>query len=526
MVGVPRKTDAAPSKERLKTQLDELLARGQRLDVQDPKEKITQRDRMVREWLCVRSRSGRNIPLELNVCQRRLSADYARQNIVLKARQMGITSYIAARFFVQTITRPGTLTVQVAHDQQSAEEIFRIVHRFYQNLDAEWRTGALKTSRANIRQLVFPRIDAEYRVETAADRNAGRGLTIQHLHCSEVARWPGDASETLASLRAALVPDGELVLESTPNGAAGCFYNEWQRAEENGVRRHFIPWWMEPAYSLEGVVGTPLSAEEQELREQHGLSDGQILYRRRLRKHFRGLARQEYAEDPESCFLASGECVFEREVLEARAKKCVEPVESHGNGTLQIWLPPVDGREYVIGADPAGGGAEGDYSCAEVIDRRSGLQCAELRGHFDVREFANKLDALAKRYHDALLAVERNNHGHGVLACLDNVHRYANLYCADGDAGWLMTSANRPALIENLAAIVQAQPELFQSRVFLEECRTFVRLRDGSPRAASDAHDDTVIAMAIAFMVRNTDAGKNSRNGNRAATALTSLAMG
>src|SRR5260221_10814777 len=121
MAGVPRKTDAALSKEHLQAQLEKLLDHGQRLDVQDPKEKITQRDRMVREWLCVRSRSGRNIPLALNDCQRRLSADYARQNIVLKARQMGITSYIAARFFVQTITRPGTLTVQGAHDQQSAE---------------------------------------------------------------------------------------------------------------------------------------------------------------------------------------------------------------------------------------------------------------------------------------------------------------------------------------------------------------------------------------------------------------------
>ena len=40
----------------------------------------------------------------------------------------------------------------------------------------------------------------EIRVETAADPNAGRGSTIRHLHCSEVARWPGDAAQTLAAL--------------------------------------------------------------------------------------------------------------------------------------------------------------------------------------------------------------------------------------------------------------------------------------------------------------------------------------
>ena len=47
---------------------------------------------------------------------------------------MGITTYVAARFFIQTITQPGTVAVQVAHDQESAEEIFKIVHRFWENL--------------------------------------------------------------------------------------------------------------------------------------------------------------------------------------------------------------------------------------------------------------------------------------------------------------------------------------------------------------------------------------------------------
>ena len=72
-------------------------------------------------------------------------------------------------------------------------------------------------------------------------RDAGR--TIQNLHCSEVSRWGRKGEEALASLRAAVVPGGEIVLESTPNGAGGLFYEEWQRAEETGYTRHFFPWW-------------------------------------------------------------------------------------------------------------------------------------------------------------------------------------------------------------------------------------------------------------------------------------------
>src|SRR5579871_142125 len=170
------------------------------------------------QWLKVRTRTGGVTALRVNVVQQEFERRRGRRNIVLKARQMGLTTWVAARFFLKTITRPGTLSLQVAHTQEAAEEIFRIVHRFLDCLPAQFREGALRTSRKNVRQIVFPEIDAQYRVETAADRNAGRGLTVQNLHCSELARWPGDPAETLAGLRAAMAPDAELILESTPDG--------------------------------------------------------------------------------------------------------------------------------------------------------------------------------------------------------------------------------------------------------------------------------------------------------------------
>ncbi len=179
----------------------------------------TIRQFLVEKLLRVRTKQGEIKPLLLNRAQQEYEGRCGRRNIVLKARQLGITTYVAARFFVHTITRRGTLSVQVAHNQDSAEEIFRIVHRFLENLPERLQAGALCTSRANVRQVVFPRLDSEYRVETAADPNAGRGMTIQNLHCSEVARWPGDGAETLAGLRAAVPPGGEIVLESTANGA-------------------------------------------------------------------------------------------------------------------------------------------------------------------------------------------------------------------------------------------------------------------------------------------------------------------
>jgi len=471
----------------------------------------TVRDHLITGLLKIRPKKGWSRRLRLNRAQREYSRRCGKQNIVLKARQVGITTYIAARFFLQTITRPGTLTVQVAHSQESAEAIFDIVQRFWENLPKATLKGALVKSRSNVRQIVFPRLDSEYRVETADD-NAGRGMTIHNLHCSEVSRWPRGGTEALASLRAAVVPEGEIVLESTPNGATGVFYSEWQKANETGYTQHFFPWWYEDSYQEIAKEGAtlpllPLTPEESELVKQHGLSEAQIAWRRKQWKALSGLAAQEYAEDPSSCFLVSGECVFEVTAIDKAIGMAGKATESEDNGRLTIWFPPQKGRRYILGVDTAGGGSEGDYACAQVIEREMGMQCAELHGHFPPFELARRVADLGKRYGKALVAVERNNHGFGVLAHL-NALQYGNIFEKDGQLGWLTSAANRPAMIENLAAVLVTEPELFHSPRLLEECRTFVRHPDGNAAAAEGAHDDCVMAMAIALAVRRQDVGR------------------
>lgn len=473
------------------------------------------RESMMAGQLKIRDKRGRLRRLYLNRTQKEYAAHCTRRNIVLKARQLGVTTYVATRFFLNTITHPGTLTVQVAHDQQSAEEIFRIVHRFADNLPEPLRKGALRTSRANVRQIVFPWLDSEYRVETAADPNAGRGLTIQNLHCSEVARWPRDAAETLASVRAAVPPDGEIVLESTANGVGGCFYDEWQRSRETGYTQHFFPWWWEPSYRRKAPV-SQFTEMELELMAKHQLDTEQIAFRREMRANFGSRMPQEYAEDAESCFMASGECVFDIEVLQQRLREPRNVVKQLENGSTLVFFPPITGanggqaKEYIIGVDPAGGGVDGDYACAQVIERSSGMQCAELQGHFTPQELASRVAALGREYNNALLAVERNNHGYAVLTQLSMYEGYLNFYRAGGQLGWLTTVATRPRMLEAFSATLRNAPFLFSSPRLLEECRSFVRHQDGSSAAAAGAHDDLVMAMAIALAVRAEVAAEGS----------------
>ncbi len=500
---------------------------------------------LAEKYLKVRGKDGRLRPLVANAAQHAYERTRGAGNIVLKARQMGMTTWIAGRFLLKTITRPGTLTLQVAHTQESAEEILQIVHRFVQHLPEGLRDGVLKTSRQSARQIVFAGIDSEYRVVSAADRNAGRGMTVQNLHCSEVSRWPGDAAETLAGLRASLaigrgpgydgvydasydkercaydtydmgraLPGrerfvGEQVLESTPNGTGGCFYEEWQRAGEGqggvqeGLVRHFFPWWMESGYRGRAVEEATLSEEERELMARLGLDVEQIGYRRGRQAEMGALARQEFVEDADSCFLASGDPFFPMEAVEARLK-VVPPARTRTSGVrMDVWMPPLVGKTYVVAVDPGGGGASGDWSAIEVLDLETGVQCAEYAAHVTGRELATVISDIAWEYNRAWVVVERNNHGAGVIWLLENSVGYRALYEApDGQRGWLTTSVSRPAMLARMAAALVEAPGLFLSRNLLVECRSFVRLENGGVGARSGAHDDRVMAMAIGLAAR------------------------
>ncbi len=101
-------------------------------------------------------------PLRVNAVQRAFERRRGQRNIVLKARQMGLTTWAAARFFLRTITRPGTLTLEVAHTQEAAEEIFRIVHRF-----VDWLPDVAARGAA-----------ADIAGKCAADRVSGDGFAV------------------------------------------------------------------------------------------------------------------------------------------------------------------------------------------------------------------------------------------------------------------------------------------------------------------------------------------------------------
>ena len=100
---------------RARRDVAELLALGRVLDDRLPAlEGDTVGVRMAAALLRVRGRDGLEQALRANAAQRAFERRRERQNVVLKARQMGMTTWVAGRCFLETIPGRGVLTEQLA----------------------------------------------------------------------------------------------------------------------------------------------------------------------------------------------------------------------------------------------------------------------------------------------------------------------------------------------------------------------------------------------------------------------------
>lgn len=179
------------------------------------------------------------------------------------------------------------------------------------------------------------------------------------------------------------------------------------------------------------------------------------------------------------------------------------------DGYITVYRQPEEGVPYVIGADTAGEGS--DYFVAQVLDNRSGEQVAVLRrDHIDEDLFARQVYALGEWYNQALVGVETNFSTYPVRE-LERL-RYPRQYVRETEDsythkpkqafGFRTDNKTRPAAIAGLVAEVRERAEQLHDRATLEEMLTFVRNEAGRAEAENGAHDDCIMALAIAHYIR------------------------
>ncbi|NNL47628.1 MAG: hypothetical protein HKO76_04615 [Acidimicrobiia bacterium] len=449
-------------------------------------------------------------------------AEFGRvRALVLKGRQQGISTYVEGRLYWRVTTNKGVRAYILTHEREATTNLFDMVQRYHDHCPPLVKPISGKT---NAKELLFDRLDSGYKVGTAGAKGTGRSSTIQYFHGSEVAFWPHAESHQSGVMQA--IPDEpgtEEILESTANGVGGVFHGLWEESErgQNEYEPIFIPWYWQPEYRRD-ARDLIMDPEERELAKLYRLDPEQIAWRRARIAKLKSLDlfHQEYPCNAKEAFLYSGRPVFMPAWLDKAEQECFRPkylgeirlgtdtIDKRKDGALSVWFECAYGDKYVIGADVAEGVVKGDYSSADVLRVRDGLQVAQWHGKVDPDQYASILAFLGKRYNKALVGVERNNHGLTTLTSLRNLG-YSNVYTqrdieqrSEGKElkkfGWLTTQKSKIKIIDQLSAELRDREHGIVSRETIDEMRTFVIEDNGSYGAKPGCFDDRVMSRAIA----------------------------
>lgn len=509
-------------------------------------------------FLKIRDKNAHLIPFKINDAQTLFEKEIQKcekegklkRFIVLKARQMGFSTFTEGYIFHDTTTNTFKNSMIIAHEDKATQNLFNMSKLYYEELPTALKP-MIKYS--NGKELVFenptndpiekkrnPGLRSKITVATAGTVEVGRSATIHNLHASEVAFFP-DASTTMLGLLQC-VPDtlnSCVVLESTANGVGGYFYDIWQKAcrGENDFIPLFYPWFTDIHYqkpftstSEKENFEKTLDDYEVALMNRSNLTLEQMNWRRHTIANKcagdKELFMQEYPSTPEEAFIASGRPVFNIPALRKYLEHAKEGIRGYikentflqdEKGYVEIWKEPKPNAYYVIGADVAEGLVEGDYSVAQVLDEDCNV-VARWHGHIDPDLFGIELVNLARYYNDAYLAIENNNHG---LTTIKSVQRqeYWNLFFSKTydrfsdtitkKLGWSTNGKTKPMMIDKLAEFVREFYIGIQDKLTIQELLTYIIEDNGKTNAQEGCHDDCVTSLAIALQAWLEGKGEN-----------------
>ncbi len=459
----------------------------------------------------------------LDIKRRTIKAGKPKRFILLKYRQGGFTTLEQALSYHMSTQCENVSVMTLADTHRKTSDIFEIVQRYYNNHgEAPKRKGV-----GNSYRMDFPSLNSRFICGTAAASSEARGGTFQRIHGSEVAFWCQGGNqkdkqrEVLAGLEEAAA-EGEIVLESTPNGM-DLFHDIYHAAKrgENDYTPIFLPWFMDISNRNEVEeeeafeIMMDLNDREEELVRLHGLDAGQIKWRRRTERRLGPLFRQEHPEDDVSCFLTGGTCRFSTQICVDLLESLPDYLDSKVSGvekkmlnagTYEVrWKQPLKGVEYVAGCDTSEGLPGGDRCGIGIMRRDTAEQVAAIHGFLSPKELAKHAVRICKDYNNALLGVERENHGHAVLTQIwDYGYRKNLFHHKPGKPGWSTNAVTKPQMLDEIADLL-SEPDVAETwvndREFLQECLTYVK-RGNSWGSSSGSHDDCVMKWAVCAMMR------------------------
>jgi len=514
----------------------------------------------IEKYLRVKNKKGKVVAFEINdaqielykeLCEQKRRGEPMRVNI-LKARQLGFSTFLAAIIFVLTILVPNQTASIVADKAEHATNLFEKYKFYYYNLPKPMQE-ALPLVRSNAKELAVSYGKGQIskvRILVQGE-NAGRSDTCQYLHLSEVAFWDDIEGTTTSILQTVddTNPYSIIAYETTANGVN--YYKKiWDEDVGNagGYLALFFAWFLDDSYRLP-YDGFELEEWERRLMSEHNLDYEQIAwYHAQYLKMRRNLSmlRQEFPSSPVEAFIVTGTSKFNMELVQMRKAEILKEkplktgfftykkeVSQDGEvirisnvkwinsptGEITIYEEPIAGRPYVISNDPANGGE--DFFATQVFDNYTGRQCAVYhRNKCDADDAAYQMYCLIREYEKSGVKVLATGETNTTSRILKLIYKCGHRFIyqdQDYDAlsgryqdqfGYKTKTNNRLSMIDAFAEAFRDDPNIIRDYKTICEMENFQVVRNESTgkekiQALRSEHDDLVMSVCGFFHCRH-----------------------
>ena len=469
--------------------------------------------------------AGVKVKFELRPAQQELLMNMSYKNIILKARQLGFTTFVCIFMLDYALFNSDKLLGIVAHTQTDATVIFHKIKVAWESFNPELKAFlTLQTTGDSKAEYEFSN-GSRIRISTSL-----RSGTYQMVLVTEFgkvcAKYPEKAEEVITGTLPAVPAKGIVFIESTAEGEDGRYYEMVQEAiklQQSGrplttkdYKFFFFPWYSNPADVLKAdnlpIDNKMLSYfKDIERKCNVTLTQEQKNWYWMEQKTQRDKMKQEHPSTPDEAFLSSGNKLFKAELLDRHGQMwCETPIETIGN--FNIYRKYVRSHMYGLGADVSMGIKE-DSSTIVVIDFTTGeVVLTYQNNNIDPVAFAHEIKTAGTWYGICIAAPESNSVG--LTTCVTLRDIYPNIYLQTRQGmledhqtqklGWLTTPGTKPTMMYELSEAIENDDIKILDRAIITEARKFNRedSLQTSQSPTTTRHFDLLTACAIAWQMR------------------------
>ena len=418
----------------------------------------------------------------------------SRFNVVLKARQLGISTITAAYVAWMMLYHRDKNVLVIATKFTTAANLVKKVKSIHKNLPDWMRISEIYIDN----RTSFELTNGSQIKASSTSSDAGRSEALSLLVIDEAAHVEG-LDELWTGLYPTLSTGGRCIALSTPNGVGNWFHKICVDAEleNNDFNLTSLHWDVHPE------------------RDKAWFE-----------KETKNMSRRQIAQELECNFNMSGETVFHPEDMQEIEKFLCEPKYKTGfDRNLWIWEEYKPEFSYLLAADVARGDGQ-DYSSFHIFKLETTEIIAEYKGKATPDIFANMLNEVGKEYGTCMVSIENNTVGWTVLTKLQDfgypniyysrktTHEYIEPLQAEGLSsvvpGFTTTQKTRPLVIAKMEEFVRNKLIKIRSKRMYNEMKTFVWV-NGKPQAMKKHNDDLIMACAIGCWVKETAFTINQR---------------